>query len=221
MDPLLYPINQGKSMPKKSKVIPQTKAPRNSTPPAKKRLADALRILLEEKDFNSITTADIAKTAQANETLIYRYFGDKRGLLHGVLAEFLRESQARVRNDLKEITGASNRLRRIIWHAFDSYKNNRTHAKIVLIEVRNFTGYFKSETYQLARNYSKMVLDTLREGVKSGEFRQDLNPKLARNVILGGIEHLTLPGLIFDREIPPDEYTDFLLEMLLPGIVAR
>ncbi|MCB2192582.1 MAG: TetR/AcrR family transcriptional regulator [Deltaproteobacteria bacterium] len=205
-------------MPKNAQDIFKKQPPKRSNPPAKKRIAAALKILLEEKDFNSITTAEIAKAARANEALIYRYFGDKRGLLHGVLAEYLEESQDRIRKDLKGVKGAKNRLRKIVWHAFYTYNGNRTHAKIVLIEVRNFNGYYKSDTYQLARNYSKMVLDVLREGVESGEFRQDLDTKLARNVILGGIEHLTLPGLIFDREIPPDEYADFLMEMVLSGI---
>ena len=55
---------------------------RRKGPPGKIKLAKALRVLLEEKDFNSITTAEIASTAGTNEALIYRYFGDKRGLLH-------------------------------------------------------------------------------------------------------------------------------------------
>lgn len=207
-------------MPRKAQSKPPAPAQRRSNPPAKKRIAAALRILLEEKDFNSITTAEIAKTAQANEALIYRYFGDKRGLLHGVLADYLNESQLRIRKDLQGVTGSINRLRKIIWHAFFTYNSNRTHAKIVLIEVRNFNGYYKSETYQLARNYSKMVLDVLREGVQSGEFRPDLDTKLTRSVILGAIEHLTLPGLIFDQEIPPDDSTDFLMQMVLQGIAA-
>ncbi|MEK6196201.1 MAG: TetR/AcrR family transcriptional regulator, partial [Deltaproteobacteria bacterium] len=56
-----------------------------SLPPARLKLAAAMRRLLRTKDFNSITTAEISRTAKANEALIYRYFKDKRGLLHHVL----------------------------------------------------------------------------------------------------------------------------------------
>ena len=63
--------------------------PTHSDPPGKVKIAEALKILLREKDFNSITTADISRTSGVNEALIYRYFKDKRGLLHDVLAEYL------------------------------------------------------------------------------------------------------------------------------------
>ena len=51
-------------------------------PPGGIKIAMALRDLLENKDFNSITTAEIAQASGVNEALIYRYFGSKRDLLH-------------------------------------------------------------------------------------------------------------------------------------------
>ncbi|MFP4453651.1 MAG: helix-turn-helix domain-containing protein, partial [Desulfobacterales bacterium] len=51
-------------------------------PPGQIKIENALRTLLVQKDFNSITTAEIARTSGVNEALIYRYFKDKRGLLH-------------------------------------------------------------------------------------------------------------------------------------------
>ena len=46
---------------------------KSEDPPGKLKLAIALRQLLETKDFNSITTADLSKTSGVNEALIYRY----------------------------------------------------------------------------------------------------------------------------------------------------
>ena len=54
----------------------------HSDPPGKIKIADALKTLLKEKDFNSITTAEIAATSGVNEALIYRYYKDKRGLVN-------------------------------------------------------------------------------------------------------------------------------------------
>ena len=58
-------------------------------PPGRIKIADALRSLLETKDFSAITTAEIAKHAGVTEALIYKYFKDKRDLLHQVLAEYI------------------------------------------------------------------------------------------------------------------------------------
>lgn len=61
----------------------------NSRPAPRGRVktAEALISLLEEKEFNAITTAQISRRSGVNEALIYKYFGDKRGLLHQVLGE--------------------------------------------------------------------------------------------------------------------------------------
>ncbi|MBE9545213.1 MAG: TetR/AcrR family transcriptional regulator, partial [Proteobacteria bacterium] len=58
-------------------------------PPGRIKIAQALKYLLEEKEFSAITTAEIAKNAGVTEALIYKYFKDKRDLLHQVLSEYL------------------------------------------------------------------------------------------------------------------------------------
>ncbi len=57
------------------------------SPPGKLKIIDAMRTLLEERTFESLTIAEIALTAGVTEGLIYKYFKDKRDLLHHVLKE--------------------------------------------------------------------------------------------------------------------------------------
>jgi AcrR family transcriptional regulator len=83
----------------------------HSDSPGKIKIAEALKILLSEKDFDSITTADISRTSGVNEAPIYRYCKDKRGLLHEVLARYLEDHVAKMELDRKGIKGAANKLR--------------------------------------------------------------------------------------------------------------
>lgn len=195
-----------------------TSAQQRSDPPGKIKIADALKTLLKEKDFNSITTAEIAKTSGVNEALIYRYYKDKRGLLHHVLSEYLRASDSEIDMYLRDINGTFNKLRKVIWHTFDTYDKNRIFAKILLIEVRNFPGYFKSETYNLAKHYSFTILRLIKEGINNGEIRNDISAWHMMQTILGAIEHLILPSLIFDRKLDIEICTDNLCQILLEGI---
>ena len=59
------------------------------SPPGRLEIVASLKTLLAEKDFGAITTAEIAKTAGVTEALIYKYFKDKRDLLHQILSEYL------------------------------------------------------------------------------------------------------------------------------------
>ena len=43
-------------------------------PPGRIKIVQALISLLEQKEFNAVTTAEIAKKAGVTEALIYKYF---------------------------------------------------------------------------------------------------------------------------------------------------
>lgn len=195
--------------------------PTHSDPPGKVKIAEALKILLREKDFNSITTADIARTSGVNEALIYRYFKDKRGLLHDVLAKYFEDYIEKMEFDRRGIKGAANKLRQLIWDTIYLYQKDRVFAKILLLEVRNFSGYFESETYQIVRHYGKALLNLIKEGAASGEFRDDISPSHIRQIILGCIEHLCLPAVIFHYDISPDKLTADICDVILEGIVNK
>jgi TetR/AcrR family fatty acid metabolism transcriptional regulator len=195
---------------KKSKV--------KSLPPGRIKITQALKLLLEKKEFSAVTTAEIAKQAGVTEALIYKYFKDKRDLLHQVLREYLEQYQVQVENDLKGIKGALNRLRKLIWSHINVYATNRVFAKILLLEVRNYPDYYKSETYELVKIYSNTVLRIIEEGIRNKEIREDLDPKLIRLGIIGSIEQVCLSGVVYGREISPDDITENLCEFIFKGI---
>jgi len=142
-----------------------------SLPPGRLKIAEALRSLLEKKDFNSITTAEIARTAGVTEALIYKYFRDKRDLLHQVLAEYFEQYMIQFEKDLKGARGSLNKIRKTIWSHINVYSTDRVFAKILLLEVRSNPDYFKSRPYKLVKKYSRIVRDIIEEGMKSGEIR--------------------------------------------------
>jgi TetR/AcrR family fatty acid metabolism transcriptional regulator len=195
--------------------------PNQSDPPGKIKIAEALRVLLKEKDFNSITTADISRTSGVNEALIYRYYKDKRGLLHDVLAKYLEDYIERMELNRKGIKGAVNKLRKLIWDMIYLHHKDRVFSKILLLEVRNFRGYWESETYQIVRQYSNSMLNLIKEGIDAGELRDDIPPSHIRQIILGAIEHLCLPGVIFGHDISPDKMTDDICDVIFEGIVKK
>ena len=194
--------------------------PAKKFPPGRVKLANALRKLLEQKEFNAITTAEISRQAGVTEALIYKYFKDKRDMLHQVLSEYLEQYSLRVQDDLRGIKGALNKLRKLIWSHINVYATNRVFARILLIEARNHSDYYHSDTYELVRTYSDAVLAILSEGVSSGEIRDDISIKLIRQIILGSIEQVCLTGITFEREIDPDQLTEEICEIVFRGIVA-
>jgi AcrR family transcriptional regulator len=188
-------------------------------PPGRIKIVASLKTLLEEKDFNAITTAEIAKNAGVTEALIYKYFKDKRDLLHQILSEYLEQYRVQITQELRGIKGVFNKLRKLIWSHINVYATNRVFAKVLLIEVRNYPDYYKSETYERVKEYSDIVLKIIEEGVQNKDIRDDISPKLMRYGILGSIEQVCLSGITFGRKIDPDDLTEQLCEFFFNGII--
>lgn len=190
-------------------------------PPGRIRIADALRSLLEKKDFGSITIAEIAETAGVTEALIYKYFKDKRDLLYQVLREYLEHYEPQIKTDLKGIKGSLNKLRKLMWSHLNVYATDRVFAKILLLQVRSFSDYYTSEPYLLVKKYSALLLDMITEGMENGEIRDDIDPRTIRQIIMGSIEHVCLTSIVFGRAIAPDELGESLCELVFRGIEKR
>lgn len=188
------------------------------SPPGKLKIIEAMRTLLDERTFESLTIADIAVTAGVTEGLIYKYFKDKRDLLHHVLKEHYEHFLVQIDRDLQGIDGAVNKLRKIIWSSIERYANHRVFARIILLEVRNSEEYFRSEAYGLVRQFNLILLDIIKEGIAGREIRDDLPPAYIRNAIFGTIEHSCLNRAIFNEPVSTNEAARIITDLLLHGI---
>lgn len=189
-----------------------------SSPPGKLKIINAMRILLDDRTFESLTISEIAVTAGVTEGLIYKYFKDKRDLLHHVLKEHYEHFLVQLDRDLQGIDGALNKLKKIIWSSIERYANHRVFARIILLEVRNSEDYFRSEAYALVRQYNRILLDIIKEGIASGEIRENLPPAYIRNAIFGTIEHSCLNRAIFNEPVSTNEAARIITELLFNGI---
>lgn len=68
--------------------IEKTGPKAKNQPPGRIKIIKAFKSLLLEKDFNSITWAEIARTAGVNEGLIYKYFKDSLFCIYPVACKY-------------------------------------------------------------------------------------------------------------------------------------
>ena len=189
-----------------------------SSPPGKLKIVQAMRTLLEERTFESITIAEIAVTAGVTEGLIYKYFKDRRDLLHHVLKEHYEMFLAQIDRDLQGIDGALNKLKKIIWSCIERYANHRVFARIILLEVRNSEAYFQSEAYGLVRQFNRLIIGIINEGIAKGEIRDNLPPSYIRNAIFGTIEHSCLNRAIFNEPVSTNDAAKLITDLIFDGI---
>lgn len=194
---------------------------RRKHPPGRIKIAVAFRALISQKEFNSITTAEISRISGVNEALIYRYFGDKRGIMHQILYDIFQDFQKKLLADLERTQGALNKLKVLIKSHFNLYCADYPIARILLLEVRNDPGYYTSETYELVRWYSGVMKEILDDGLKKHEIRNDIPVKSLRQMIMGAIEHMCLPAIIYQKSFSPEVMAEEVIAVILEGIAFR
>ena len=185
------------------------------------KITAAVRKLLRKKSFHDITWGEIARTAGVSEALIYQHFKDRPGLLCGVIEELLDAYVREQRRGLQGAYGALNKLRRVIRNHIDTFNRDRVFAKILLLEVRSYPLFFESGAYRIIQDYGAMILEIIGEGVYSGEIQSNAAPEHIRQVVLGTIEHLCLPLIVFGRKFSTDELTDEACRIVFSGIAAQ
>jgi AcrR family transcriptional regulator len=187
-------------------------------PPGKLKIINAMRTLLEDRTFESLTISEIALTAGVTEGLIYKYFRDKRDLLHHVLKEHYELFLIQIERDLQGIDGALNKLKKIVWSCIERYANHRVFARIILLEVRNSEEYFQSDAYGLVRQFNRIIIDIVNEGIADGEIRDTLPAAYIRNAIFGTIEHSCLNRVIFNETVSTNDAAKIITDLLFNGI---
>lgn len=78
------------------------------------RLLDTAERLLDEKSFDDLSVADLARAAETSVGGFYRRFRDKRGLLHALHERFVREARATADDALDPARWQGRRLVEIV-----------------------------------------------------------------------------------------------------------
>jgi len=192
--------------------------PQKRLPPGKVKIMEALKVLLEQKEFTSITISELAATAGVTEGLIYKYFKDKRDVLHVVLSDYVDFFLTRLEKELRNTEGALNKLRKLIRIHITMYAHNRVFSRILILEVRNHPDYFNSDAYKTVKRYTSLLMGIIEEGRAEGSIRKDIPAEVIRQLILGGIEHTCLPSVLFRHVLNPEGVSDQLCEIVFRGI---
>jgi TetR/AcrR family transcriptional regulator, fatty acid metabolism regulator protein len=195
--------------------------PQKRLPPGKVKIMEALKVLLVQKEFTSITISELAAAAGVTEGLIYKYFKDKRDVLHVVLSDYVDFFLTRLEKELRGTEGALNKLRKLIRIHMTMYAHNRVFSRILILEVRNHPDYFQSEAYKTVKRYTSILMGIIEEGRAEGAIRRDIPAAVIRQLILGGIEHTCLPSVLFHHALNPDGASDQLCDIVFRGITEH
>jgi AcrR family transcriptional regulator len=153
-------------------------------------IVEAAKSAFSEKGYEATSIADIARTAQISDGLVYRYFRNKRELLYEVLTKFYERILLDLETEAFKHDAFPARLEALIRRHLQVFVADTDLCRLFISEVRTASDYEGSPVQELNRQYTSVLIRIVRDAVKAGEVRPDVNPKLLRDVLFGAIEHL-------------------------------
>src|SRR5216683_4085017 len=153
-------------------------------------ILDAAKGAFADKGFEGTSIADIARIARISDGLVYRYFRNKRELLYEVLRKFYERILHDLETQVFKHAAFSARLEALIRRHLEVFVSDTDLCRLFISEVRTASDYEGSSIQELNRLYTSVLIGIVKDAVKTGEVRPEVNPKLLRDVIFGAIEHL-------------------------------
>lgn len=176
------------------------------------------RQVFAARGFHATTVTEIAQTLGIAEGTVFKYFPTKRDLLNQVIEHWYGELFGDYAKELTAIHGARARLRHLVWRHLRTIGEWPDLCRLIFTDVRAQPGYSQSPLHRMNLRYTGLLLDVLRDGMRSGEFRADLPLELLRDLIYGGIEHHAWNFLYGRGALDVDGTAERLTELVCAGI---
>ena len=185
-------------------------------------LLDAAVRVFARKGYHASRVGDIAVEAGVAHGLLYHYFASKDQVLEAVFHENWSVLQARIASVEETDEPASDQLRHISAIVLRTWLHL---PDVVRVVIREF-----GRSPELAERIGELAqpIDVIQRviarGIERGEFRQDIDPRVAATVVYGSIDEL-LTAWVLDRlpaaeeDVAAAEKTFF--EITLNGLLAK
>jgi AcrR family transcriptional regulator len=163
-------------------------------------LAAAVKVFAE-KGFHEARVGDIAEEAGIAYGLVYHYFDSKEALLETIFRTTWAEMLARVEEVEAAGVPAAEAVRQVTALLLRTWRRDPDLVRVLVREVtRNQHVQQEIEEITAAMETLERIV---RRGQESGEFRQDLDPRLAAVVFYGALEEVLsswVLGQLRDRD---------------------
>ncbi len=192
----------------------------------KDRIIEAAARVFAQKGYAGAAVADIAVQAEIGKGTIYAYFDSKEDLFFAVFEWYMMQTGTAAKVSVSRLGGsAAQRLEDLsdsIMGVWDDIKDAFT----LTIEFwaasssSQMQDRFKASFRGMYQEFRGIVVSLIREGIKRGEFRSDINPESVAAALVGTWDALFLQAWFEDDFDPATIARDFL-SIVIQGLSRR
>ena len=195
-------------------------AVRGTKEETKARIIDSAKRLFAEQGYQKTTVMDISKQAGLSEAALYEYFQGKEDLLLTIPRLWVSELIAGLEEQLFGIKGSINKLRKFLWWNLLRIEQAPLDAKIVYLFLKTNSNFLNTEVYANVKKLYSYLVEIFEEGRATGEMKPELNPYLARDILVGTMDHIVTRWLLKDMSYSIFDNLEETFGIIMDGFKA-
>jgi TetR/AcrR family fatty acid metabolism transcriptional regulator len=193
----------------------------NSKEHTRARIINSAKKLFADQGYQKTTIVDISRQAGLSEAALYEYFQGKEDLLLMIPDLWVSELVRDLDEQLFGVKGAVNKLRKYMWWYMRRVEQSPLDAKIVYLFLKTNANFLNTEVYSNVKNFYAYLIDIFEEGRKTGEMKTDLNPRAARDIFVGTMDHIITRWLLKDMSYSLFENLESTFELMIDAFKAN
>lgn len=193
----------------------------NSKEHTRARIINSAKKLFADQGYQKTTIVDISRKAGLSEAALYDYFQGKEDLLLMIPDLWVSELVRDLDEQLFGVKGSVNKLRKYMWWYMRRVEQSPLDAKIVYLFLKTNANFLNTEVYSNVKNFYAYLIDIFEEGRKSGEMKPDLNPRVARDIFIGTMDHIISRWLLKDMSYSLFENLESTFELMIDAFKAN
>ena len=141
------------------------------------------------KGYHSCRVGEIAEEAGVAYGLVYHYFGSKEEVLEEIFRDTWTQMLARIREVAGSGESAVEQVRRVTALLLRTWRRDPDLVRVLVHEVTRSPEQLKRQIDEIGHAYQALE-EIVVNGQKSGEFRDDVDSKIAAIVWYGALEEV-------------------------------
>ena len=156
-----------------------------SIPRRSSEVLGAAAQVFAQRGYHGASTQDIADVLGMRQASLYYYFGSKEAALEAVCADGVEDYARRAQAILRGPGTAAEKVAQLVFHHLAPMLERLDYTLVFLRERRFLPGAARKRIRAVEKRYERLIQRIIEQGIDSGEFRADLDARMATLALLG------------------------------------
>ena len=155
----------------------------------RRQIMEAAVRAFARKGYHSCRVGEIAEEAGVAYGLVYHYFGSKEEVLQEIFRDTWTQMLARIREVADSGEPADEQVRKVTALLLRTWRRDPDLVRVLVHEVTHSPEQLKQQIDEIGHAYEALEQIVL-NGQTSGDFREDLDSKVASIIFYGALEEV-------------------------------